>query len=156
MYCKNCGEEIVSTSKFCPKCGALTINAQEEPLRPAENPPFSTWKLVSGILSIIFFSFFFMFSSCAAAVSEEGSQFCNVAGTLTVASALAFAGGIVSIASRNSWSAKGDIAVAAMGILTCALSCFISAFHVVWSIPVFVIAIIASCKKIKAGKRELF
>lgn len=60
------------------------------------------WKLVSGILSIVFFAFV-MFQSCATGVVntlEENTSDTSAAGGLLVG-ILLLAGGIVSIATRN-------------------------------------------------------
>lgn len=64
-----------------------------------------TWKLVSGILSMILFVFV-TFQSCAAGISnalEESSEVSGSAGLIVAIMLLA--GGIVSVATRN--GAKG-------------------------------------------------
>ena len=70
-----------------------------------------TWKLVSGILSIILFVFV-TFQSCAAGVAntlEENGEVSGSAGI--VVAILMLAGGIVSIATRKSQGKGGNIAL---------------------------------------------
>ena len=60
-----------------------------------------TWKLVSGILSIVLF-FMVAFQSCAAGISNTLSESGEVSGSAGIIVAIMFlAGGIVSIATRN-------------------------------------------------------
>lgn len=70
-----------------------------------------TWKLVSGILSIVLFVFV-SFQSCAAglanAISENGES--GGSGGI-ILSILMLAGGIVSIATRKSNGKGGNIAL---------------------------------------------
>ena len=69
------------------------------------------WKLVSGVLSIVFFVIV-TFQSCAAGVVNAISENGEVSGTagLFVAVFL-LAGGIISIASRKSQGKGGNIAM---------------------------------------------
>lgn len=70
-----------------------------------------TWKLVSGILSIILFVFV-TFQSCAAGISntlEENGEVSGSAGVIVAIMLLA--GGIVSIATRNAVKKGGNIAL---------------------------------------------
>lgn len=67
-----------------------------------------TWKLVSGILSIIMFVFV-TFQSCAAGISNSIEDNGEVGGSAGIIVAIMLlAGGIVSIATRNS-KAKAEI-----------------------------------------------
>lgn len=69
-----------------------------------------TWKLVSGILSIVFF-FLVAFQSCAAGISntlEENGEVSGSAGIIVAIMLLV--GGIVSIATRKG-SKGGNIAL---------------------------------------------
>ena len=60
-----------------------------------------TWKLVSGILSIVLF-FMVAFQSCAAGISNTLSESGEVSGSAGIIVAIMLlAGGIVSIATRN-------------------------------------------------------
>ena len=70
-----------------------------------------TWKLVSGIISIVLFAFV-AFQSCAAGVynAMEASGETSGSSGLIVA-ILMLTGGIVSIATRNSDSNGGNIAL---------------------------------------------
>lgn len=70
-----------------------------------------TWKLVSGILSIILF-FMVTFQSCAAGVVNTIEDEGGVSGSVGMLVAiLLLAGGIVSIATRKSEGKGGNIAL---------------------------------------------
>lgn len=70
-----------------------------------------TWKLVSGILSIIFFGLI-SFQSCAVGVANTLEQNGSSSGSAgIVVSILILAGGIVSIASRKSRDKGRNIAL---------------------------------------------
>ena len=69
------------------------------------------WKLVSGILSIVMF-LIVSFQSCAAGISNTLSDNGEVGGSAGVLVAIfLLAGGIVSIATRNSKGKGGNIAL---------------------------------------------
>lgn len=69
------------------------------------------WKLVSGILSIVLF-LIVSFQSCAAGISNTLSDSGEVGGSAGVLVAIfLLAGGIVSIATRNSKGKGGNIAL---------------------------------------------
>lgn len=69
------------------------------------------WKLVSGILSIILFVLV-AFQSCAAGVANSLEQNGEVSGSAGLLVAiLMLAGGIVSIATRNSIKNGGNVAL---------------------------------------------
>ena len=69
------------------------------------------WKLVSGILSIVLF-LIVSFQSCAAGISNTLSDNGEVGGSAGVLVAIfLLAGGIVSIATRNSKGKGGNIAL---------------------------------------------
>lgn len=73
-----------------------------------------TWKLVSGILSIIL-SLFVVFQSCAAGLSNALQENGEVGGSAGVIVAIMLlAAGIVSIATRNSTGKGGSIALVAL------------------------------------------
>ncbi|MGN0318237.1 MAG: hypothetical protein ACI4E1_09945 [Lachnospira sp.] len=70
-----------------------------------------TWKLVSGILSIVLF-FLVMFQSCAAGVVNTLESNGEMSGTAGVfVSFMMLAGGIVSIATRKAKGKGGNIAL---------------------------------------------
>lgn len=70
-----------------------------------------TWKLVSGILSIILF-IVVSFQSCAAGVANALEENGGTSGSVGVIVAiLMLAGGIVSVASRKSVKKGGNIAL---------------------------------------------
>ena len=69
------------------------------------------WKLVSGILSIVMF-LIVSFQSCAAGISNTLSDNGEVGGSAGVLVAIfLLAGGVVSIATRNSKGKGGNIAL---------------------------------------------
>ena len=69
------------------------------------------WKLVSGILSIVLF-LIVSFQSCAAGINNTLSDNGEVGGSAGVLVAIfLLAGGIVSIATRNSKGKGGNIAL---------------------------------------------
>lgn len=75
------------------------------------------WKLVSGILSIVLVGFI-IFQSCAAGVSnalEENGEVSGSAGVIVAI--LMLAGGIISIATRNSSGKGGNIALIIIFVL---------------------------------------
>lgn len=60
-----------------------------------------TWKLVSGIISIVLFAFV-MFQSCAAGISNSLAENGESGGSAgLIVAIILLAGGIVSIATRN-------------------------------------------------------
>ena len=70
-----------------------------------------TWKLVAGILSIVL-CMIVLFQSCAVGIAntlEESGDFGGTAGLLVAL--LLLAGGIVSIATRNSREKGGSVAL---------------------------------------------
>lgn len=70
-----------------------------------------TWKLVSGILSIVLFALVSL-QSCAVGVGNSLSQSGEVSGTTGIIVAfLMLAGGIVSIVTRKGSSKGGNIAL---------------------------------------------
>ena len=105
-----------------------------------------TWKLVSGILSIIIFAIV-EFQSCAAGVANALEDNGGTSGTVGfLCGILLFAGGIVSIAVRKSQGKGGDIALIILFGLT-ALMGFVGAGNysdlVIWSAWALLIAILA-------------
>lgn len=70
-----------------------------------------TWKLVSGILSIVLFVLV-AFQSCAAGLSNALEANGEVGGTAgIIVAVMLLAGGIVSIATRKSVGKGGNIAI---------------------------------------------
>lgn len=70
-----------------------------------------TWKLVSGILSIVL-SLFVLFQSCAAGLSNALQENGEVGGSAgLIVAIMLLSGGIVSIATRNSSGKGGSIAL---------------------------------------------
>ncbi len=79
------------------------------------------WKLVAGILSILF-SLVVIFQSCAVGISNTLSENGSVSGTAGILVAiLLLTGGIISIATRKSTKKGGSIALVvlfAIGAIT--------------------------------------
>lgn len=70
-----------------------------------------TWKLVSGILSIVLFAMV-MFQSCAAGLSNSLEGNGEISGSAGVfVAVMMLAGGIISIATRKSSRKGGNIAL---------------------------------------------
>ena len=112
-----------------------------------------TWKLVSGILSIVLFVFV-AFQSCAAGVSNTLSENGEVSGSAGIIVAICLlAGGIVSIATRNSEKKGGNIALivlfglAALMGFTCAGSYSDLVIWAAWCLINAILAIVALVKK---------
>ena len=84
-----------------------------------------TWKLVSGILSIILFALV-AFQSCAAGMSnalEENGEVSGSAGIIVAV--LLLTGGIVSVATRKSSGKGGNIALIIIGHNICNNFCLL-------------------------------
>ncbi len=116
-----------------------------------------TWKLVSGILSIILFAFV-AFQSCAAGMSnalEENGEISGSAGIIVAI--LLLTGGIVSIATRKSSGKGGNIAL----IIIFGLAALLGfAGHgsysdlVIWAWWCLINAVMAVVAIIKNGKKK--
>lgn len=77
-----------------------------------------TWKLVSGILSIVLF-FMVAFQSCAVGISNTLSESGEVSGSAGIIVAIMLlAGGIVSIATRNGGKGGNIALIVLFGIGT--------------------------------------
>ena len=116
-----------------------------------------TWKLVSGILSIVLF-FVVVFQSCAAGIGDAMVENGGTGGAMGIMVAiLMLAGGIVSIAVRNSTEKGGDIAVFIIFLLA-ALFAFISTGMFsdlkVWGAWCLICAILALVSCITKGKKQ--
>ena len=94
--CPQCGAQVLSTTVKCPHCGKSTNEAPLPVARPAQtslpaapylapntrvfHAPLRTWKLVSGILSIVL-SLLVVFQSCAAGLANTLSNNGEVSGS---------------------------------------------------------------------------
>ena len=114
-----------------------------------------TWKLVSGIISIVLFAFV-MFQSCAAGISNSLAESGGSAGLIVAI--ILLAGGIVSIATRNG-SKGGNIALIVLFALG-ALCGFTMAGSYAdlnvwagWCLICAIIAIVALIKKPKDSNK---
>ena len=120
------------------------------------------WKLVSGILSIVFFAVV-LFQSCAVGVANTLGETGEAGGSGgIILSILMLAGGIVSIAVRNSLSNGGNIALVVIFALAAicgfALAGSFSDLKIwsAWCLINAALAIIAICipKSVKENKIE--
>lgn len=124
MPCPYCQTVIRASSSVCPKCGkqlkqpaarpASTYSAPAQYVYSKPTAKFHIWKLVSGILSIAL-SMMVIFQSCAAGIANTLSNNGEVSGSAGIIVAIMLlAGGIVSIAVRNSTGIGGNISLIVM------------------------------------------
>ncbi len=131
VKCAKCGNLISGVSAGqtikCPKCGhsmklSLSSNASANAAASASKKksagaPLATWKLVSGILSMVLF-LLVSFQSCAAglgnAITNNGES--SGSGGI-ILSILMLSGGIVSVATRKSERNGGNIALIILFLL---------------------------------------
>lgn len=113
-----------------------------------------TWKLVSGILSIVLFVFV-AFQSCAAGVANTLSENGEVGGSAGIIVAIMLlAGGIVSIATRNGGKG-GNIAVLVLYGIGAVLGFMLAGSYsdlkiwAAWCLLCAILAIVALVKKEK-------
>lgn len=128
IKCPNCqhlisGVSVGQTIK-CPKCGnamklsggasqstATTTTNSVQGKKKVTTYPLATWKLVSGILSMVLF-LLVSFQSCAAglgnAITNNGES--SGSGGIILA-ILMLSGGIVSVATRKSIGNGGNVAL---------------------------------------------
>lgn len=123
VKCAKCNNLITGVSAGqtvkCPKCGygmklASSSNTSSKTAQNTKSSgvaPLTTWKLVSGILSMVLF-LLVSFQSCAAglgnAIMNNGES--SGSGGIILA-VLMLTGGIVSVATRKSSGNGGNIAL---------------------------------------------
>lgn len=127
VKCPKCGNMISGVSAGqtvkCSKCGNAmklsggTNNNEEtktnlsEKRKKSDHHPLSTWKLVSGILSMVLFLLVSL-QSCAAGAYNALSNNGEASGSGGIILAiLMLSGGIVSVATRKSSGNGGNIAL---------------------------------------------
>jgi uncharacterized membrane protein len=116
-----------------------------------------TWKLVSGILSIILFALV-AFQSCAAGMSnalEENGEVSGSAGIIVAV--LLLTGGIVSVATRKSSGKGGSIAL----IIIFGLAALVGfAMHgsysdlTIWAGCCLINAVLAAAALFRGGRKQ--
>ncbi len=115
-----------------------------------------TWKLVSGILSIILFAIVSL-QSCAAGVSNALEANGEISGTMGImVAALMLAGGIVSISTRKSEGKGGNIALIVLFGLAALIGFTGHGSYsdlAVWSAWCLINAVLALVSLIRAGKK---
>lgn len=120
VKCPKCNKELTSLPEKCPGCGfPVRTYFQKKYEKKNEDRKkekdikqrFTTWKLVSGILSMVLF-ILVAFQSCAAglgnAILNNGES--SGSGGIFVA-VMMLSGGIVSVSTRNSKGNGGNIAL---------------------------------------------
>ncbi len=116
-----------------------------------------SWKLVSGILSIVLFVFV-SFQSCAAGLSNTISENGESGGSGgIILSILMLAGGIVSIATRKSNGKGGNIALIILFGLAALVGFALAGSFAdlkIWAGWCFINAILAIVDMVKRKKQE--
>lgn len=119
-----------------------------------------TWKLVSGILSIVLF-IVVAFQSCAAGLANALTENGESSGSAGIIVAIVMlAGGIVSIATRKSVGKGGNIALIVLfglgALVGFALAGSFADLNIwaAWCLINAVLAVIAMIKRSKSGKAE--
>lgn len=116
-----------------------------------------TWKLVSGILSIVLFAVV-AFQSCAAGVAntlEENGEVGGSAGIIVAIMLLA--GGIVSIATRNGKGKGGNIALIVLFGIAALLGFTMAGGYAdlkIWAAWCLINAVLAVISMIKGNKSK--
>lgn len=116
-----------------------------------------TWKLVSGILSIILFALV-AFQSCAAGMSnalEENGEISGSAGIIVAV--LLLTGGIVSIATRKSTGKGGNIALIIIFGLAAVIGFALHGSYsdlTIWAGWCLINAVLAMVAMVKGGKNK--
>lgn len=107
ITCKECGKEFSDRADKCPNCGAPIAYSREVGKTyelnevPVKKGRFETWKLVSGILSIILFVLVSM-QSCAVGMGNALFDSGEISGTAgIIVSIMLLCGGIVSVVTRK-------------------------------------------------------
>lgn len=119
MYCKSCGKEIADGSRFCPECGApQSEGVISAPTGPDAPKNMGTWKLVSGILSLVL-AMIVLFQSCAAGAVGTFDDELAIAGVSGMfVGILMIAVGVVSLAARKSRGSNiAIIVISAVGMI---------------------------------------
>lgn len=116
-----------------------------------------TWKLVSGILSIVL-CLFVLFQSCAAGISNALQENGEVGGSAGVIVAIMLlAGGIVSIATRNGTGKGGNIALIVLYGIGALFGFTLAGSYsdlVIWAVWCLVCAVMAIMSILKGKKSE--
>ena len=116
-----------------------------------------TWKLVSGILSIVLFALV-AFQSCAASMSnalEENGEVSGSAGIIVAV--LLLTGGIVSIATRKSTGKGGNIALIIIFGLAAVIGFALHGSYsdlTIWAGWCLINAVLAVVAMVKGGKNK--
>lgn len=116
-----------------------------------------TWKLASGILSIVLFALV-AFQSCAAGMSnalEENGEISGSAGIIVAV--LLLTGGIVSIATRKSTGKGGNIALIIIYGLAAVIGFALHGSYsdlTIWAGWCLINAVLAVAAMVKGGKNK--
>lgn len=147
MYCQECGTEISRKAKACPRCG--------NPIK--YKGPLSVFRLVIGILSLVF-SLIILFQSAAAGLVNTLEPTGDVGGSAGLLVAILFiASGIIVIATRNSRKKTGPIVCCIFYAFSGLLAVSNSAVYAdlaVWGALAFFFALICLIAGIKTKKHN--
>lgn len=116
-----------------------------------------TWKLVSGILSIILFIIVAL-QSCAAGISNTLSENGELGGSAgLIVAIMLLAGGIVSISTKNSTSKGGNIALIILYGLGALFGFTLAGSYgdlIIWATWCLICAVLALVSLIKGPKKK--
>ena len=116
-----------------------------------------TWKLVSGILSIVLFMFV-MFQSCIAGISNALQENGEVSGSAgMIVAIMLLSGGIVSIATRDGTGRGGNIALIVLYGIGAFLGFTLAGSYadlVIWATWCLICAVLAMVSMFKEKKSE--
>lgn len=119
-----------------------------------------TWKLVSGILSIVFAVFVFFQSMAAGIYDALGNGDSIGSSSGVVVGLILIAGGIISIVTRKSAGKGGNIALIVLFVIAALLGIFMHGSYSdlqiwgVWCLICAVLAIVNMAKNKKNSKEE--
>lgn len=156
MFCPKCGNELRGDYNVCPNCGTQIIRQtqpayqqpQQAPVATTVRGNMTTWKLISGIISMVLCAIL-MLQSCLVGVGDviamDGS---NGGAAGTIVALLMLCGGIVSVVVRKGGKGGNIALIALFGIA--ALIGFANAddfpdlsFWSIWCVACGALAIIA-------------
>ncbi len=111
MYCRQCGHKVEDTAKFCPKCGTQIADDadQEKPLstdvqkNDVPEAAFQQTRLIISIITLAF-TFFILFQSCAAGLSNRLEGSAEIGGTAGLVLCICWwVAGILTITKRKDY-----------------------------------------------------
>lgn len=109
MYCRQCGHKVEDAAKFCPQCGAKISDdaGHEKPLstdgqqNDVSEATFQQTRLIISIITPAF-TFFILFQSCAAGLSNHLEGNTEIGGTAGLVLCICWwVSGILTITKRK-------------------------------------------------------